>query len=116
MHHEHAALSWSPREQQWIGRNHMDTALIVGTTVPDFDKNISAWLQKARHHHPDDPSAVVTIGIRNHDHHIYRCITARGKGQHFDAITFFNEAGFSALPVDFAKESGLDYVFHHADW
>ena len=94
----------------------MDTTLIAGTDVPDFDKHIIAWLHKARHHHPCDGCAVVKIGIRNRDRHIYRHITVRGKGQHFDTISFFDQSGFSALPVEFSKEAGLDYVFHHDEW
>lgn len=93
----------------------MDSALIDGATVPDFDRDIAAWLQRPRDW-PDDGGHVLKIGVRNHDRRIYRHITVRGTHQHFDAIAFFDESGFSALPVDFAKETGLDYVFHHESW
>lgn len=93
----------------------MDTALIDGTAVPDFDRNIVAWLQRPRNQ-PEDDSAVWTIGIRNHDRRIYRHITVHGARQHLDTITFFSERGFSALPVEFVEEPGLDYVFRHETW
>lgn len=92
----------------------METALIVGKNVPEFDKSIAAWYQKARHHHPDDPSEVLTIGFRNHDQHVYRHITVRGKGQYFDAISFLDQSGFSPLPAELAKELGVDRVYHHS--
>lgn len=94
----------------------MDTTLIAGTAVPEFDKRITAWIDRARHHHPDDDSAVVTIGIRNRRRQIYRHLTVHGHGQHFDTLAFFERSGFSALPVEFAKETGFDYVFHHDEW
>jgi hypothetical protein len=93
----------------------MDTALIDGTAVPDFDKNIAAWLQRPRSQ-PDDDRAVWTIGIRNHDLRVYRQITVHGARQHLDTITFFSESGFSALPIEFVQEPGLDYVFRHEPW
>lgn len=91
----------------------METALIVGKTIPEFDKNIAAWYQKARHHHPDDPSDAVTIGFRNQDQHVYRYITVRGKGQYFDTINFLEQAGFSLLPLEIAEEIGVDRVYRH---
>jgi hypothetical protein len=94
----------------------MDTALIKGAAVPEFDRQLHAWLQKERPRNADDQSAIVTIGIRNQDHHIYRYIRACGTNQHLDTVAFLDQAGFSALPVEFAKETGLDYVFQHAGW
>ena len=94
----------------------MDTSLVPGTRVPPFDRDITAWLHRARHHHPRDNSGAVIIGVRNQDHHIYRYITAKGRGQYFDAINFFSQTGFSALPVEFAKETGLDYIYHRDEW
>jgi hypothetical protein len=93
----------------------MHTRLIAGAAVPDFDKDIAAWLRKSRDYHDDEPG-IVRIGIRNQDRCVYRHITLRGKRQHLDAIGFLDQSGFAALPVGFARETGLDYVFHHADW
>jgi len=91
----------------------METALITGKNVPEFDKNIAAWYQKARHHHPDDPSEVFIIGFRNQDQLVYRYITVRGKGQYFDTISFLEQSGFLPLPTEVALQVGLDQVYHH---
>jgi hypothetical protein len=93
----------------------MNTRLVEGAAIPDFDRRISAWLQRMCDQPSDDP-IVWRVGIRNHERRIYRHITTHGVGQSFEVITFFDKSGFSALPVEFAQEMALDYVYHYDDW
>jgi hypothetical protein len=94
----------------------MDSVLVPGAHVPEFDKQISSLLRKTRNFYPLDDSGIVRIGLRNHDRHIYHHVVAHGASQYADAIRFFEKSGFSALPVDFAQETGLDYVLHRDQW
>ena len=93
----------------------METRLVGGMAVPAFDRDIEAWLLRISKL-PEDGQDVWRIGIRNDQRRIYRYICARGERQHFDALTFFDKAGFSALPVKFAQEIAVDYVFQYDPW
>lgn len=81
----------------------------TGAVIPDFDEQISAFLNQER---MEGGGGNMITGIKNNNNDIYRVISTSGMGEYIHLTSFLSSLGLKdSLKNSLYGENGFDSMF-----